>query len=180
MIVLRIFRDNMAHFQVDRKKFRIPKVVRRTLITALILLLLAGIGGVAFTYFGGDSNNKQQTASKNVPAPPKPLEFKPPAPDPKAAVGAAVESLESPVVVGSNTGINVKTTAGASCAISVKYKDNESKDSGLITKNADIYGLVSWTWTVPAGTPLGTWPVKVTCTYNKKSGVVIGNLQVTK
>jgi hypothetical protein len=27
---------------------------------------------------------------------------------------------------------------------------------------------------------VGTWPVKVTCAYNKKTAVVIGNLQVTK
>lgn len=86
----------------------------------------------------------------------------------------------SPVKAGSNTTISVKTTPKATCSISVVYAGAASTDSGLAPKKADAYGEASWTWTVGASVPAGSWPVKVTCTYKAKSGVVQQSLQVTR
>jgi hypothetical protein len=148
----------------------------------LVLVILFVGSGIAYVLISGrsDNNTKSQqsaTAAKtdvnySLPKPPKPA--------PNAPESAAVEALMSPVSAGANTSVTVKTIAGSSCAILVTYNNVPAKDSGLTTKLADDYGNVTWAWTVDKTAPLGTWPVKVTCTYNKKSAVVIGNLQVTK
>jgi hypothetical protein len=55
-----------------------------------------------------------------------------------------------------------------------------STDSGLAQKNADEYGLLSWTWTVEPTVPLGKWPVKISCAYDGKGAFVQGDLVVAK
>ena len=50
--------------------------------------------------------------------------------------------------------------------------------SGLVKKIADEFGVVTWAWTVPAGTPQGTWPVNVSCKNKKYSAVVSSDLVV--
>jgi hypothetical protein len=155
------------------------RTIRNIAISVVVLSALFVVGGAAYVMLSGN-NAKQDTASapktdSNNFALPKPQ-----APNPKAPEGAAVESLLSPAKAGTNTSISVKTNPTSSCAISVTYNDVPAKDSGLITKTADAYGVVNWAWTVESSAPAGTWPVKVTCSLNKKSAVVIGNLQVTK
>lgn len=101
-------------------------------------------------------------------------------PDPNAKASAAIEMLTSPVAPGMNASVNVKTNANAECTISVVYDKTASKDSGLSSKTADEFGIVDWTWTVESTVPYGTWPVKITCTIDKKSAVVQGDLVVAK
>ena len=110
----------------------------------------------------------------------KPDVLKPVKPADNAPEGAAVESLTSPVKAGENVSISVRALPDSTCTIEVTYNNVPAKDSGLIAKKTNEYGFTDWTWTVPVNTPAGTWPVKVTCSYNGKTGVVIGNLQVTK
>jgi hypothetical protein len=155
------------------------RTIRNIAISVVVLLVLFVGGGVAYEML--TANNVKQdaaptpkTESNNFALP------KPPAVNPKAAESAAVESFLSPAKIGTNTSISVKTLPGSSCTISVMYNNVPAKDSGLITKAANAYGIVEWTWTVENSAPVGTWPVKVTCSLNKKSAVVIGNLQVTK
>lgn len=103
---------------------------------------------------------------------------KPHVPNPSAPIGAAVESLISPVKPGSNSSITVHTAPGAKCTISVKYNQVASTDTGLKPKVADDYGQVSWTWTVGPTVPPGKWPVLVSCQYLTHSAVVQGDLEV--
>jgi hypothetical protein len=60
----------------------------------------------------------------------------------------------------------------------VEYNDVPSADSGLKPKTADDFGIVSWAWTVEATTPVGEWPVDVTCVFNDQSAMVRGKLVV--
>lgn len=126
-------------------------------------------------------------ADRSVKPPPKakptisnqPREIKPVAPAANAAEGVAIESLLSPVAAGQNTTMEILTNAGSTCTITAVYNKTPSHDSGLSPKTADAYGLVSWTWTVDRTAPAGSWPVTVTCVYHSRSGVYIGQLQVT-
>ena len=141
------------------------------------MLIIAVLAGVAYVYFSGKTPAKPASADKPADIYPA---IKPKVPSPSAPASAAIESLLTPVSLGSNTSVSVKTVPTAKCTISVTYNEVPSKDSGLSPKTADVYGNVVWSWTVEKTAPLGTWPVKVTCVYNKKSAVVIGNLQVVK
>lgn len=97
---------------------------------------------------------------------------------PDAVVGVAVQMITSPLVPGSNAMINIKTNNDAKCKITVVYNKVPSTDSGLSDKVADEFGVVSWTWTVEPTAPLGSWPVTVTCANEKKSGVVVTDLNL--
>lgn len=153
------------------------RTLRNILLSVIVLGLLFTGAGVAYVKFG---DRHQQ------PAPPAPdyqaaepaIFAKPRKPSADAVVSASLQSLISPVSPGKNTSMSVHTLPDARCEISVKYKDITSHDSGLIPRQADAYGNVTWTWTVDAAAPAGTWPAKVTCTHNKRSAVVIGDLQV--
>ncbi len=104
----------------------------------------------------------------------------PPPPAENAPVGASVQFLASPVKPGENSSITVTTAQKAACTIVMAYGTVVSKDTGLVPKTADIHGSVSWSWTVDKTATPGKWPVKVTCTLNKKVGYVEGYLEVTK
>jgi hypothetical protein len=138
-------------------------------------------GGVAYVKFYGSTTDTKESNAPVAPTPdlaiPKPPKLAANAPE-----NAAVHALTSPVKAGENTSITVKTNPESVCSINVSYNNVPAKDSGLVTKPSDPYGSISWTWTVDKTAPPGKWPVKVTCVYtpNKKSGVVIGDLQVTK
>lgn len=151
--------------------------MRNTMISVVALLLLAVGGGVAYTWYMGQDESDLSAIAAPVEAEPAPVitHLKPAA---NAKVGAAVQMLTSPVAPGSNASITVKTNPDAVCTITVIYDKTASKDSGLSTKTADEFGVLSWAWTVEASAPLGKWPVKVTCTYNKQSAVVQGDLVV--
>jgi hypothetical protein len=158
---------------------RIPKTVRRTLVTIITLVLLLVIGGLAYVFI-----TDQQGTDKTPTAPAKVQEAsplpKPILPAANAPEGAAVDALTSPVAAGENASITVGTNAQSDCMIDVSYNGIKGTDSGLAPKSANVYGTISWTWTVPASTPPGSWPIKVTCAYHGRTGVVLDNLQVTK
>lgn len=113
-----------------------------------------------------------------------PVEYKakikagPTKPAENTPVSASVQSLDSPIVPGMNVAMTVRTKPESTCSIKFIYNEITSTDSGLIDKVADEYGMVSWSWTVDGGVPLGVWPVKVTCVLGEKSAVVIGDLEV--
>jgi hypothetical protein len=157
---------------------KVPKGVRSALLSVVILIVLFVLAGTAYTLFLGQSGPAPvKTTAKPAQAAysaPKPV-----APAANAPVGVSVDSLLSPVSAGSNTSLQVKTTPGASCTVSVVYNGVASTDSGLAPKAADAYGIAGWTWTVGPGVPAGSWPINVTCSYHGKSGVVKTNLQVT-
>jgi hypothetical protein len=159
---------------------RIPRsVVYASLSVVVILVVLVG-GGLLYTWLMGQTPPPEPPAVEGVQEVKRNPLPEPRKPDPNAPVGVAVQSLTSPVLPGTNVSLIVRTTAEADCTIIVKYDETEVKDSGLVPKKADEYGMVSWTWTVDEAAPLGTWPVDVTCAYGEKSGMVRGDLVVKK
>jgi len=144
-----------------------------------IMLLLAIIGGVVYVYLSGRSPAPKKATPNLESIDSTPL--KAPTQQPvDSVVGASIQFLTTPVKAGENATVNVHTNTKADCTISVIYAKTPAVDSGLIKKQADAYGSVSWTWTVATDAPAGSWPVKVTCANTKKSAVVEGNMVVTK
>lgn len=160
-------------------KRRLPKGVRNTLISAVVLLVLLVAGGVGYVWYMG-----QQPLATTAKAPAveskAPQEIKPTLPSADTQESASIQFLTSPVAPGDKASVSVKTVATSSCTITVTYNHVASTDPGLVPKTADDFGNVSWDWTVDANAPVGTWPVKVTCARAEKSVVVQGDLQVAK
>jgi hypothetical protein len=148
-----------------------------SIVTLLVIFAGAGIGYVLLT--GDDTINAK--AEPVAPSPPPGAAIRTPRkPVPNAPESAGVTSLFSPVKIGQNTSMTVKTLPNSICTITFIYNNIASKDSGLAQKAADDYGNVTWAWTISGDVPVGKWPAKATCTYNKKSAVVIGDVEVTK
>jgi hypothetical protein len=154
------------------------RVLRNTAITIIVLaVLLVGIG-VVYTWYNGKYGEqpKNTVAVKKTPV----VSKGPTKPSPTSKVNASVQLLTSPITPGDNASINVHTNADAKCTIKVEYDKVTAKDSGLVPKTADEFGMVTWAWTVPVASPVGKWPVTVTCANLKNSGMVIGDLIVAK
>jgi hypothetical protein len=81
------------------------------------------------------------------------------------AAQTVVTFVNAPLTVphGSNATLQVKTAPNTSCSIEVDYKSGPSTAAGLVAKNSDGAGNVSWTWKVGTNTTLGAWPITVTC-----------------
>jgi hypothetical protein len=162
------------------KRKNAKSTVRNTAITVLVMVILFVLVGVGYVYYTGRKPAKKPAAAATT----QPIRNyglpKPKTPSPNSPAYAAIEALLSPVPAGSNTSATVATVPTSKCDITATYNNVPSKDSGLASKTADPYGHITWSWTVDKSAPVGTWPVKVTCFYGKKSAVVIGNLQVTK
>lgn len=155
----------------------IVKLVRNAAISMVALLVVFAGAGVFYVWYTGQNEDEIAVATTPVVNTAR-VEIKPSKPAPDAVVGLSVQSLSTPVAPGSNASIIVRTNPEAECDITVEYNKVPSKDSGLITKVADEFGIISWAWTVEESTPLGKWPVKVTCKNEKNSGVVQGDLEV--
>lgn len=156
-----------------------PRSVKQALISSAILLFLFVAGGFGYLWYSGNSepliqNTAQQVATENV----SPL--KPTAVAKDAKESASVQFITLPAAPGENAMITVKTLPGSTCSIGVVYNNVPARDSGLVNHIANEYGVVSWTWSLPASIPLGSWPVTVTCTYQGKSAVVVADLVVAK
>ncbi len=160
---------------------RIVKTTLKITATAVILLVVAIGAGVGYVWYTSQ-HSEENTQAFQTPSQPTggPQKVTPVKIADDAKVGASVQSITSPVVPGSNASIMVKTNPGANCVISVLYNKIPSKDSGLVQKKADEYGLVEWTWTVEPSVPLGNWPVRVDCANAKNSAMVQNDLRVVK
>lgn len=161
-------------------KAKLLKSLKRTLIAIGVLLLLAGAAGAAYTWYSGQQGPAvpEQKPAEQVSVAPSVHASAKIAPD--AVMQASVQSIDSPVAPGQNVTLALRTNPAAKCVISVVYDKTPSHDSGLTTKVADEYGMISWTWTVDATAPLGIWPVKVTCANQKNSAAVQADLTVAK
>lgn len=156
------------------------KFIRNTIISVIVLLILFVGGGVLYTWYMGKYNPAKPTSVvKPVATAVSPVR-KAPQPASDAKVGVSIQLLNSPVEPGANTSITIRSNAGAKCTILVEYNKVPSKDSGLVPKTTDEYGMVTWTWTVEPTVPYGKWPVTVTCANAKNSGKVVGDLLVEK
>jgi S1-C subfamily serine protease len=96
------------------------------------------------------------------PVPPLPLSGHPAIP-PDLTI--RITSLTSPVSPGAVARLEIQTTPGAQCNITVVYKSGPSRASGLVPKVADASGRVIWIWRVGTRTTPGTWPILVGCVF---------------
>lgn len=160
---------------------RIVKTTLRITATAVILLVLAVSAGVGYTWYMSEYGKENTQAIQTpVQATGGLQDRQRPKISDTASLGAVVQSITSPVIPGSNASIMVRTNPEAKCMISVIYDKTPVKDSGLVEKVADEYGLVEWTWTVDSTAPLGKWPVEVNCANKKNSAVVANDIQVVR
>lgn len=153
----------------------LKKRLKKIGISAFILLVLFMIAGFVDVYINDKTPTKtssKSTALKYLPVKP------PPKPGPNASVGVAEESFDTPVHPGSSTSMIVLTTSGATCNISVINQNGQSAFH-LTPKIADAYGNVTWSWAIPNNTPVGSYPVKVTCRLGKNWAVYADTLIVT-
>lgn len=154
--------------------------VRKLLKVVIIFVVLLIVSVGAFIAYAWLGSNEAPAATINDPKPKAQLQEqkKPPTVDPNAPVGVSVQSISSPTLPGSNVLLTARTKAGAVCTIIAEYNKVKSTDSGLMEKTADDYGMVTWSWAVDPGAPVGKWPVTVTCIFGEKSGVVVADLEV--
>jgi hypothetical protein len=164
-----------------RKKIRIPRALRTTVVSMLVLLILFGGGGFLYTYYVDKLNSNSANAAGTV-ADQQPAEaIKPTKPSPNTPEAASIEVLESPISRGQTDMLSVKTQATSICSIIVTYYGGlVAHDPGLTNKTADDFGTVNWNWNIPPNAPLGKGMVKVNCDFSKKSAMVEGDLQITK
>jgi hypothetical protein len=158
---------------------RIPKTVRNTFLSVMVLLIIFIGVGAAYTYLGGDESTPPQTAVSKPEVTPQQM-IKPVMQDPNGPVGVAIGALTTPVRPGANASIQVRTHSGAKCDITVTYDTGISTDSGLVSKTADEYGVAAWSWTVGSNVADGKYPVNVACAYNGRSGVGTPQQEVSR
>jgi hypothetical protein len=136
------------------------------------------VAGVIYVYYTGQQQPAPAKPAAKTETNPTGLP-KPQQPAANAQEGVALESFNAPVKAGENTSLQIRTNPTSTCTIVVTYNGAVSHDSGLADKKADPYGFVTWTWTIPTTVPPGTYPAKVTCFYNGRSGVAVENFVVT-
>lgn len=157
---------------------QILRRMRNVLISiASLLVIFIGIG-VAYTFYVSQADTAPNVAKPVSTLRPNTVKHTKLADNVPAS--ASIQSLTTPVVPGDNASISVKGNPGSTCSIKVEYNKVASVDSGLVTKITDDFGVVTWAWTLSPTTPEGKWPVTVTCEYNKKTAIVIGDLVVSK
>ena len=160
-------------------KGRTSKTLRNTLITVLALLIVLVGGGVGYTYYMDKQGGASAAATIASPAVQPVSAITPHKTAANAPESASIELLSSPVALGTAASISAKTQPASQCTIIMLYKNVPKPIAGAGPKMADDFGTVEWDWTVSRNTPIGTWPVRVTCTFNKKTAVVQGNMQIT-
>lgn len=169
----------MYTYDNSHPKGRLRKSLRNAVVSAVVLLVVFLAAGIIYILVADKNTYVPPVSAKKTDAAPSVVKPTPPAVN--APEGVALETMASPVAAGANTMITVSTNAGSACTILVTYAGGvKSTDSGLAPKNADVYGNASWSWTVDSSVPAGNWPVKVTCTYHGRTGVLQNDLQVTK
>lgn len=82
--------------------------------------------------------------------------------------------LTSPVSAGSTVTLTVKTTTGAECKGTVRYR---GFTQNLVAKAAGDDGTATWSWRLNADAK-GNYPVEVLCAQGDKKGSVSAQLQV--
>ncbi len=165
-----------ARKELSPRAAKALKTVRNIAIMFVVLLVLLVGAAVAYTWLSGGEQKTVTIADPKTK--PQLVEKEKRTLDPKAPVGASIQSLSSPVDPGQNVLLVVRTKPEATCTVIVEYNKVKSTDSGLSEKVADYYGMVQWSFQVPVDAPLGPAPVTITCAFNEMSGVVAKDLIV--
>lgn len=169
----------------DARRLHARKHRRRRLASTAIFLVVTiavlSVAGFLYTWYIGQQTDVpvvEVAETPRVSARPK----DPPKPTKETQVGIVVQAFSTPVTIGDNASLSIRTLPGVPCTISFTVnEDNErSTDTGLIPKIADDYGLVDWTWSVKANVRPGTWPVEVTCANGSQSVYSRSDLEVVR
>ena len=167
----------MRHIQ-GRKKTPFGRI-RNSLINIAVLLVLFAVGGFAYTWYMSQNDTPPVASRPTTTLMTGAIKHAKIAANTPAS--ASIQSLSSPVRPGDNASVTVKGLPGSSCVIAVEYNKVPSNDTGLkLTKILDDFGVATWSWTVEPTVPEGKWPVTITCLYQTKSAIVIGDLVVSK
>lgn len=169
--------DEQDEQQEAGRRSRLARKLRNIAVSAVILFMLLLGAGVAYVkYVDGGSTAPPVPVSQTK----TPSEIvHPSAPSPHAAEGVAVSSINTPVPRGTQASISVNTNAGSKCSIVLTHDKVVMTAPALKQQTADEFGVAGWTWTVDKSAPTGDWKANVTCAYNKRTGVVIGDFSVT-
>jgi len=154
------------------------KTVKNGLISIIVLLALTFVGSSAYVYYI-DLHNKPAVATATVDTSKQLHPIVAVKQDPNAPVGVAIEVISSPIPRGGEALASVKSYPNATCVIKVMYNNVASTETGLESKVADDFGVVSWSWNVSGAVPIGSWPVDITCAHHSKSGYVQGSILIT-
>ena len=87
-----------------------------------------------------------------------------------ADLAISIISLSSPVAPFSDATLQIRSSPGARCTITVLYKSGPSRARGLYPQTADGTGRVTWRWRVGSNTTPGRWPIVVTCEQDGNRG----------
>ena len=158
-----------------RGRARVRRRRRARRVAAFLLIMILLLGGIGAAYAWYTAQNAKVVVTE-TPTPVTRTIKKAVVPAKNVPVGVSVTILTSPIKPGSNASITIKTKPLAACSIRIEYDKRPSTDSGLVPKQADEYGVVTWTWTVESTRPVGKWPIDVTCAEDEKSGYVRGEL----
>jgi hypothetical protein len=95
-----------------------------------------------------------------------------------ADVPISVVSLTSPVAPFTDATLQIQTTPGASCSVTVLYKSGPSRAKGLYPQTADGKGQITWRWRVGSNTTPGRWPIVVRCGNGGDTGELRTSFEV--
>lgn len=154
------------------KKLR--KISIRISISLAALLFVVLLAGAIYVYFnpGKEGNISQTPVLSQTFAPIKPTQ-----PSPDAPENASVQFVSSPVARGGEATLSIHTQPGSICTAK-QLLGNKSAMADLAKMQADEFGSLSWNWKIDPLAPKGNWSINVTCLFNKRSAVVIANMQV--
>jgi hypothetical protein len=172
--------DGFSKIAKRTKRAYLARLVRNITIGFAVLLIVSVMVGLAYIWYVDQNSNVNNSNVTTHSKTTMPIAATPTSPAANAKEGVSIQSITSPLMPGSNASVTVKTNQYSKCTITVVYNKVPSTDSGLTTKTADEYGMVTWSWTVGSSVPLGKWPIKVTCSYGKQAGMVQADLVVAK
>lgn len=150
---------------------RALRSLRNGIIAFFVLLVLLVGGAILYVWLGTDEAPSATIAEPSTTGRfEKETEYEL---DPNSPVGVSVQTVTSPAIPGNNVSLSARTRPDATCKIVVEYNKIPSTDSGLREKTADRYGIVTWSWALEENTPVGKWPITITCTYGENSGIFV-------
>ena len=85
-----------------------------------------------------------------------------------AALTITVVSVTSVARPGTDARLQIDTSPGTACGITVIYKSGSSRAQGLVPKRANDKGRIVWVWRVGTRTTPGTWPIVIECTLGQQ------------
>lgn len=168
----------------ETKQSRLIRFVRNLTVGVVILTVI--IGGVYVVLLWLNKPKVASTPAPDATNKDNPSFMTPHKPPKDVAIGSSIQSISSPVSPGDNASLTLRTTESAVCTIKVVRLDAEMRevqrvaDSGLGDKTADEFGIVTWTWTMPANAAIAKWQADISCMRDSKGTRSIGEIVVQR